>query len=50
MINNVPSAFINFSQKTLAIYVWAARDIEPGEEITITCRTPFSIILCSLFL
>ncbi|AEO59660.1 hypothetical protein MYCTH_96182 [Thermothelomyces thermophilus ATCC 42464] len=26
-----PNAFINFSQRTLAMTVWAARDIEPGE-------------------
>ncbi|KAL2174049.1 uncharacterized protein P884DRAFT_302838 [Thermothelomyces heterothallicus CBS 202.75] len=31
-----PNAFINFSQRTLAMTVWAARHIEPGEEITIT--------------
>lgn len=32
------SAFIHFSQTTLAMSVWSARDIEPGEEITITCK------------
>ncbi|KAK4112494.1 SET domain-containing protein [Canariomyces notabilis] len=31
-----PNAFIHFSETTLAMTVWAARDIEPGEEITIT--------------
>ncbi|KAL1839515.1 hypothetical protein VTJ49DRAFT_1453 [Mycothermus thermophilus] len=31
-----PNAFIHFSQTTLAMTVWAARDIEEGEEITIT--------------
>ncbi|KAK3386186.1 hypothetical protein B0H63DRAFT_434062 [Podospora didyma] len=30
------SAFIHFSETTLSITVWSARDIEPGEEITIT--------------
>ncbi|KAL2118828.1 hypothetical protein VTJ04DRAFT_5787 [Mycothermus thermophilus] len=31
-----PNAFIHFSETTLAMTVWAARDIEEGEEITIT--------------
>ncbi|KAK3293110.1 uncharacterized protein B0H64DRAFT_363456 [Chaetomium fimeti] len=31
-----PNAFINFSQKTLAMTIWSARNIEVGEEITIT--------------
>ncbi|KAG7285044.1 hypothetical protein NEMBOFW57_009664 [Staphylotrichum longicolle] len=34
-----PNAFIHFSQTTLAMSVWSARDIEPGEEITITSST-----------
>ncbi|KAK0664542.1 hypothetical protein QBC41DRAFT_17815 [Cercophora samala] len=31
-----PNAFIYFSETTLAMTVWASRDIEPGEEISIT--------------
>ncbi|KAK0624985.1 RmlC-like cupin domain-containing protein [Bombardia bombarda] len=31
-----PNAFIHFSEKTLGMTVWSSRDIEPGEEITIT--------------
>ncbi|GAB1318014.1 hypothetical protein MFIFM68171_08224 [Madurella fahalii] len=31
-----PNAFIHFSETTLAMTVWTAEDIEPGEEITIT--------------
>jgi hypothetical protein len=35
------SAFTHFSQKSLSIAVWTALDIEPGEEITISC--PYSL-------
>ncbi|KAK3900050.1 hypothetical protein C8A05DRAFT_46035 [Staphylotrichum tortipilum] len=31
-----PNAFIHFSPTTLSMTIWAARDIKPGEEITIT--------------
>ncbi|KAK3940852.1 hypothetical protein QBC46DRAFT_458638 [Diplogelasinospora grovesii] len=31
-----PNAAIHFSETALAMTVWASRDIEPGEEITIT--------------
>ncbi|KAK4119155.1 SET domain-containing protein [Parathielavia appendiculata] len=31
-----PNAFIHFSETTLSMTVWSARDIEPEEEITIT--------------
>ncbi|KAK4238620.1 mannose-6-phosphate isomerase [Achaetomium macrosporum] len=31
-----PNAFIHFSETTLAMTIWSARDIEPGEEITIS--------------
>ncbi|KAK3987356.1 hypothetical protein QBC44DRAFT_295254 [Cladorrhinum sp. PSN332] len=31
-----PNAFIHFSETTLAMTIWAAKDIEEGEEITIT--------------
>ncbi|KAK4652653.1 hypothetical protein QC762_501380 [Podospora pseudocomata] len=34
-----PNAFIYFSETTLAMTVWASRDIEPGEEISITYST-----------
>ncbi|KAK4204593.1 hypothetical protein QBC40DRAFT_336781 [Triangularia verruculosa] len=34
-----PNAFIYFSETTLAMTVWASRDIEPGEEISITYTT-----------
>lgn len=32
------SAHLHFSETTLAMTIWSARDIEPGEEITISCR------------
>lgn len=31
-----PNAFIHFSETTLAMTIWVARNIEPGEEITIS--------------
>ncbi|KAK5662503.1 hypothetical protein OQA88_8415 [Cercophora sp. LCS_1] len=31
-----PNAHVHFSEASLAITVWSARDIEPGEEITIS--------------
>ncbi|KAK4223497.1 hypothetical protein QBC38DRAFT_425404 [Podospora fimiseda] len=31
-----PNAFIHFSETTFAMTIWAAKDIEEGEEITIT--------------
>lgn len=33
-----PSAFTRFSEKTLAMTAVAFRDIEEGEEITISCK------------
>ncbi|KAI6086752.1 SET domain-containing protein [Hypoxylon rubiginosum] len=34
-----PNAFIRFTPTSLAVSVVVQRDIEPGEEITITCKT-----------
>ncbi|KAK3688982.1 hypothetical protein B0T22DRAFT_536027 [Podospora appendiculata] len=35
-----PNAFVHFSEVTLAMTIWSARDIEPGEEITISYSDP----------
>ncbi|KAK3317268.1 hypothetical protein B0T19DRAFT_434601, partial [Cercophora scortea] len=34
------NAFVHFSEVTLAMTIWSARDIEPGEEITISYSDP----------
>ncbi|KAH8895247.1 SET domain-containing protein [Thozetella sp. PMI_491] len=35
-----PNARIYFSEKAMTMVVWSLRDIEPGEEITISCNNP----------
>lgn len=44
--NATVSAFIRFTPSSLAVSVVVLRDIEPGEEITITCMGEFSVRLC----
>ena len=42
-LTNHLSAHLHFSETTLAMTIWSARDIEEGEEITISCETSFSL-------
>lgn len=35
---NIYSAYYRFSHRTLTVEVVAYRDIQPGEEITISCK------------
>ncbi|KAK0642856.1 hypothetical protein B0T16DRAFT_331319 [Cercophora newfieldiana] len=38
-----PSAITRFDEKTLSMTVRAMKDIEPGEEITLSCKSPLNI-------
>lgn len=43
MLTDLCSAMTRFSPRTLAIEVFAYRDIQPGEELSISCKSHLGI-------